>query len=87
MRKTLNVCELQREKKKMMMPQITKAFTNAFPPFPRSAWIHPDVLEDELDRVCKIIWSRAKELPGRGESSAKRPQKVCNLSDNNSRSR
>ncbi|XP_026785936.3 uncharacterized protein LOC113536281 [Pangasianodon hypophthalmus] len=31
----------------------------ALGPFPRSIWIHPDIPEDELDRVCFRIWRRS----------------------------
>lgn len=40
----------------------------AFAPFPRSTWIHPHAPHDDFDRVCKVIWSRAKEAEERGRA-------------------
>ncbi|XP_029023898.1 uncharacterized protein LOC114866289 isoform X2 [Betta splendens] len=45
----------------------------AFVPFPRSTWIHPHVPCDDFDRVCKVIWARAKKCEarlGRGYGAA-----------------
>ncbi|XP_056254655.1 uncharacterized protein LOC130183365 isoform X2 [Seriola aureovittata] len=61
----------------MMLPQdhwmqLTQIqFAGAFAPFPRSTWIHPQAPNDNFDRVCRNIWSRAKEAGkefGRGLS-------------------
>lgn len=48
---------------------------SAFAPFPRSTWIHPHAPHDDFDRVCKVIWSRAKEAEecGRGQSTSETP--------------
>ncbi|XP_071356967.1 nucleolar and coiled-body phosphoprotein 1-like isoform X2 [Trachinotus anak] len=68
----------------MMLPedpwaQLTpKLFVSAFPPFPRSAWIHPHTPQDNLDRVCRNIWSRAREAggaPARGRGPPRAPQR------------
>ncbi|KAG7245133.1 hypothetical protein INR49_023699, partial [Caranx melampygus] len=52
--------------------QLTpKQLEMALPPFPRSTWIHPLAPKDNFDRVCKNIWSRAREAglqSGRGRS-------------------
>ncbi|XP_051811035.1 uncharacterized protein LOC127535992 [Acanthochromis polyacanthus] len=65
----------------MMPPEDTwtqltpKEFGSAFAPFPRYTWIHPNAPTDSFDRVCKVIWSRAKwppEKPDGGESSEQR---------------
>ncbi|KAI4817587.1 hypothetical protein KUCAC02_010972 [Chaenocephalus aceratus] len=48
-----------------MLSYHPRMFTSALGPFPRSTWIHPHVPRDNFDRVCEIIWKRAKE----GQSS------------------
>ncbi|XP_049457697.1 uncharacterized protein LOC125904387 [Epinephelus fuscoguttatus] len=50
-----------------------KRFPRTFTPFPRSIWTHPDAPQDDFDRVCQIIWVRAKETEEalhRGQSLA-----------------
>ncbi|XP_045914065.1 uncharacterized protein LOC123976186 isoform X3 [Micropterus dolomieu] len=63
-----------------------KQFACAFAPFPRSTWIHPQVPNDNFDRVCKNIWRRAKEAKeklGRSRSLPERQQnRDCTAPDN-----
>ncbi|XP_023131564.2 uncharacterized protein LOC111572226 [Amphiprion ocellaris] len=79
--KTDKSMRVNNRENKMMPPEDTwmrltpKEFVGAFAPFPRSTWIHPNAPTDSFDRVCKVIWSRAKwspEEPDGGESSGQR---------------
>ncbi|XP_074470070.1 uncharacterized protein c19h1orf94 isoform X1 [Sebastes fasciatus] len=64
-------------------PPTPKRTVSAFVPFARSTWIHPHVPIDDFDRVCKTIWSRAKEAEGRGQRSPETWQnKDCTAPDN-----
>ncbi|CAL8294549.1 unnamed protein product [Merluccius merluccius] len=44
----------------------TPTWEDAAAPFPRSTWIHPDVPEDDFDRVCQTIWRKARRGQGDG---------------------
>ncbi|KAK5883941.1 hypothetical protein CesoFtcFv8_020212 [Champsocephalus esox] len=54
-----------RTREKNMLSYHPHMFASALGPFPRSTWIHAHVPRDNFDRVCEIIWKRAKE----GQSS------------------
>ncbi|KAI3358008.1 hypothetical protein L3Q82_003029 [Scortum barcoo] len=82
--KPVRASNRETRKKKMLvpedpwMPHGPNRFAGAFPPFPRSLWIHPRLPHDNFDRVCKSIWRRAKEAEeelGRGQSSPERQQR------------
>ncbi|XP_013876785.1 uncharacterized protein c19h1orf94 [Austrofundulus limnaeus] len=62
---------------------MVKLVFRAFVPFPRSTWIHPNAPEDGLDRVCKVIWSRATELLRRGDRSPQSPTNEATASPHN----
>ncbi|KAL7381795.1 hypothetical protein ABVT39_011386 [Epinephelus coioides] len=66
-----------------------KRFPKKFTPFPRSIWTHPDAPQDDFDRVCQIIWIRAKETEKalhRGQSLAEGwPSKDLWAPDNTTR--
>ncbi|XP_047461539.1 uncharacterized protein LOC125020245 [Mugil cephalus] len=73
-----------------MIPRVNHwmppQFFGAYAPFPRSAWINPKAPMDSFDRVCKNIWSKAKEAAeelGTGQSSPNGvDMKTCIVSDN-----
>lgn len=75
---------------KMMPPEdpgmqpSPKGFVGAFAPFPRSTWIHPRVPNDDFDRVCKNIWSRAKEADEKEFARGQGPPEATQSKDGTS---
>ncbi|GAA6231866.1 uncharacterized protein LOC108900433 isoform X1 [Lates japonicus] len=75
---------------KMMPPEdprmqpSPKGFVGAFAPFPRSTWIHPRVPNDDFDRVCKNIWSRAKEAEEKEFARGQGPPEATQSKDGTS---